>query len=250
MRRKCERITRKFRRCPGRFAPRVSHDVFPRSSSGFAPFLRLFAEHPEFSLRERNAGRPRSSKSSARRRTTKSRAAADLPPCSSRPRRPTRRKRTEDPAFRRRISSRRVSLSRSVRRASGAFPSAGGWAAVEVWEGERRAEEVRPGVWGRMGEGRGGQGEEGGRGGGRAVAPASAVRCSVSSPAPRSNSATRCHVRELSNRTRRSRADARASRCAVGDHTKHLTPSACSHGRNLWRSVPSAAASRMPPSAY
>ena len=112
---------------------------------------------------------------------------------------------------------------------------AGGWAAVEVWEGERRAEEVRPGVWGGWERG------EGGRGGGRAVAPASAVRCSVSSPAPRSNSATRCHVRELSNRTRRSRADARASRCAVGDHTKHLTPSACSHGRNLWRSVPSAA---------
>ena len=109
--------------------------------------------------------------------------------------------------------------------------SAGGWAAVEVWEGERRAEEVRPGVWGgwERGEGEGRKGE----GGGRAVAPASTVRCSVSSPAPRSNSATRCHVRELSNRTRRSRADARASRCAVGDHTKHLTPSACSHGRNL-----------------
>jgi hypothetical protein len=44
MRRKCERITRKFRRCPGRFAPRVSHDVFPRSSSGFAPFLPTLAD--------------------------------------------------------------------------------------------------------------------------------------------------------------------------------------------------------------
>ena len=36
MRRKCERITRKFRTCPGRFARRFSHCVFPRSSFGFA----------------------------------------------------------------------------------------------------------------------------------------------------------------------------------------------------------------------
>ena len=38
MHRKCERITRKFRRCPGRFARRNSQRVFPRSSFGFATF--------------------------------------------------------------------------------------------------------------------------------------------------------------------------------------------------------------------
>ena len=111
------------------------------------------------------------------------------------------------------------------------------WRCGREREEPKKYARVCGGGWERGEGGRGRKGE----GGGRAVAPASAVRCSVSSPAPRSNSATRCHVRELSNRTRRSRADARASRCAVGDHAKHLTPSACSHGRNLWRSVPSAA---------
>ena len=86
----------------------------------------------------------------------------------------------------------------------------GGKAGVEVrGEGERERERVAGRRWrcGREREEpkkyarvcgggweRGEGGEEGG-GGGRAVAPASAVRCSVSSPAPRSNSATRCHVR-------------------------------------------------------
>ena len=54
--------------------------------------------------------------------------------------------------------------------------SAGGWAAVEVWEGERRAEEVRPGVWGGWERGEGGRG---GRGEGRRPGGGACVDCSV-----------------------------------------------------------------------
>ena len=60
-------------------------------------------------------------------------------------------------------------------RGEGERERAGGWAAVEVWEGERRAEEVRPGVWGGWERGEG----EGRKGEGRRPGGGACVDCSV-----------------------------------------------------------------------
>ena len=52
MRRKCERITRKFRTCPGRFAHRISTYVYFHVLRLVSPVRRAFADSAEFSTHD------------------------------------------------------------------------------------------------------------------------------------------------------------------------------------------------------